>query len=75
VGGNDDGSPSGNNPDPACVIPETGSTFNRASTVNWTSVNGQEYLVLVQGFGGATGNFTLGLNCAIPVELTSFEIE
>ncbi len=59
VAGNDDGSPSGVSPDPNCVIPETGSTANRASTVTFCSQNGAEYLILVQGFNNAVGNFEM----------------
>ncbi len=62
VGGNDDGSPTGMSPDPACVIPETGSTANRASTVSWCAVSGVEYLILVHGFGAAEGDFELTIS-------------
>ena len=61
VGGNDDGSPSGLPQDPACVIPETGSADNRASTVRWCSAVGAEYYVLVQGYGGSVGAYALQL--------------
>jgi subtilisin-like proprotein convertase family protein len=71
VAGNDDGSPSGDNPDPACVVEETGSTFNRASTVTWCSEAGVEYLILVHGFLDSAGNFRLdvsddGVACTTP---------
>ncbi len=75
IGGNDDGSPDGTNPHPDCVISSTGSTLNRGSTVTWVSADGQEYLVLVQGFNGAVGPFDLGLTCEIPVELTEFGVD
>ena len=58
VGGNDD-SP---NVNAACVIPETGSTANRASTFSWCSANGVEYLILVHGFAATEGNFELSLS-------------
>ena len=61
VDGNDDGSPLGINPDPACVVDETGSAFNRASTVTWCTQLGADYLILVHGFDGPvpTGDFEL----------------
>ncbi len=62
VGGNDDGSPTGMSPDPACVIPETGSTANRASTVSWCAVSGVEYLILVYGFSDSEGDFELTIS-------------
>ncbi|MCA9242380.1 MAG: hypothetical protein KDA32_00385 [Phycisphaerales bacterium] len=58
VAGNDDGSPSGVT-DPNCVIPETGSTANRASFVRFCSQNGGQYYILVQGFNNAVGEFEL----------------
>lgn len=61
VGGNDDGSPTGTSPDPNCVIPETGSTANRASTVIFCSQPGVTYRILVQGFSGAVGDFKLSV--------------
>ncbi len=61
VAGNDDGSPSGISPDPNCVVPETGSTFNRASTVSFCTQFGAEYFICVQGFAGAVGDFELTL--------------
>ncbi len=48
VGGNDDN----------CF----GGTSGLRSTVSWCSEPGQQYLVLVHGFGGATGTFTLAIN-------------
>ena len=72
VAGNDDGSPSGDNPDADCVIAETGVlNFNRASTVSWCSAEGANYLILVQGFSGLTGDFDLivtddGVACGLP---------
>jgi cysteine-rich repeat protein len=61
IDGNDDGSPSGANPDPDCVIPETGSSFNRASTVTWCSQAEATYRILVHGFGTSNGDFQLNL--------------
>ena len=63
VGGDDDGSPSGDNPDPACVVEETGSTFNRASTVEFEAAPGVDYYFYVSGFGSAEGNFDLTVSC------------
>ncbi|MCA9242381.1 MAG: hypothetical protein KDA32_00390 [Phycisphaerales bacterium] len=58
VGGNDDGSPSGAT-DPNCVIPETGSTFNRASFMRFCTQAGAHYYVIVQGFAAQVGDFEL----------------
>lgn len=71
VAGNDDGSPTGMNPFPDCVIAETGSIVNRASTVRWCSEPNAVYLILVQGFFGAAGDFGLivsddGVACGPP---------
>lgn len=63
VGGNDD---QAGGTVPECVVPETGSAFNRASTVTFTSGFGVTYYVYVTGFGGATGQFELTLSCAAP---------
>ncbi len=73
ITGNDDGSPTGLSPDPNCVIPETGSTANRASTVTFCSQFGAEYLILVQGFNNAVGNFEMtirsdGQQCSGAIE-------
>ncbi|MCG8409593.1 MAG: hypothetical protein MI923_30675 [Phycisphaerales bacterium] len=58
VDGNDDQAGA---TDPACVVPETGSTANRASTITWCSQSGAEYLILVHGFDGPapTGDFEM----------------
>jgi len=66
VAGDDDGSPSGENPDPACVVEETGSTANRASTVPFESEEGVTYYFYVSGFGSAQGNFELSIICEEP---------
>ncbi len=68
ITGNDDGSPDGVNPNPDCVVPETGSTSNRASTVSICTTAGTTYYILVQGFGGQVGSFAMritdtGVNC------------
>lgn len=48
---------------PVCVTGNDDDCFGGAnvfsSTVSWCSAFGQEYLILVQGFGGQTGNFIL----------------
>jgi hypothetical protein len=61
VTGNDDGGT------PDCAIP-SGSLYK--SRVTFCSIAGQEYLVLVQGFGGSIGDFNLsvsddGVPCAV----------
>ncbi|MCA9244475.1 MAG: hypothetical protein KDA32_11000 [Phycisphaerales bacterium] len=58
VAGNDDS----DEPNPDCVIPETGSAANRGSTVNICTLNGVTYYVLVSGFGGATGDYALNIS-------------
>ena len=63
VGGNDDGSPSGANPDAACVVSETGSTFNRASTLTFAAMTGQTYYIYVTGFLTNAGSFELSVDC------------
>ncbi|MCA9243731.1 MAG: hypothetical protein KDA32_07260 [Phycisphaerales bacterium] len=73
IGGNDDGSPSGASPDPNCVIPETGSTSNRASTFTFCSQFGAVYHIAVFGFSSASGDFELhatdlGTPCAATVQ-------
>ena len=50
VGGNDDGA--------GCINFQSLFTFN--------SVAGTNYLILVHGFGSATGDFTLSLTCVAP---------
>ncbi len=45
------------------------------SSVTWTSVIGTDYYVMVHGFSTATGDFELTVNCELPVELTSFNVE
>ncbi|GJM31504.1 MAG: hypothetical protein DHS20C18_05050 [Saprospiraceae bacterium] len=65
VAGNDDGSPSGANPDAACVIPSTGSTLNRASTVTFTALAGQYYYIYVTGFDVNEGNYELSIDCGV----------
>ena len=67
IGGNDDGSPDGTNPDPACVVPETGSTFNRASTVSFTALAGVDYFIYVTGFSTNEGTFELSVDCMNPL--------
>ena len=62
VDGNDDGSPLGINPDPDCVIPATGSTFNRASTVTFSSTLGTTYFFMVHGFLDNEGDFELSIS-------------
>jgi len=63
VGGDDDGSLLGINPDPACVVDETGSTLNRASAVSFEAAPGVDYFFYVSGFGSAEGNFELSVSC------------
>jgi hypothetical protein len=46
------------NDDAACLF---GSRFSEAS---FLTTNGEQYYVLVHGFGGQTGDFALSLNCA-----------
>ncbi len=65
IGGNDDGSPSGANPDADCVVPETGSTFNRASTVTFTALAGQYYYIYVTGFSTAEGTYEVSIDCNV----------
>ncbi len=67
IGGNDDAV----NSPPECDL----GGLNRLSRVTWTSVAGVEYLIVVSGFGGASGVFELLLNCQVPVELQRFNIE
>lgn len=57
VAGNDDS----DEVNPACVVPETGSAANRASTVTICAQNGVTYYVLVSGFGAATGDYALDI--------------
>ena len=57
VGGNDD-SPAGL-VDRDCIVPEVSPDYIRASSVEFCSVLGAEYFILVQGFSGAEGNFGL----------------
>lgn len=64
VGGNDDGSPLGTNPDAACVVDETGSTLNRASTFTFNALAGNDYFILVTGFGTNVGTFELSVSCS-----------
>ncbi|TWT40299.1 hypothetical protein RAS1_40070 [Phycisphaerae bacterium RAS1] len=60
---------------PVCVTGNDDDCFSGAnvfsSTVSWCSAMGQEYLILVQGFGGATGPFIMNLSsdgfpCSFP---------
>ena len=69
IGGNDDasGSPS------ECELGSSG--LFKLSRFSWLSVAGVEYLVVVSGFGGASGVFELILTCDVPVELQRFTIE
>ena len=69
IGGNDDaaGSPA------ECELGSSGQF--KLSRISWTSVAGVEYLVVVSGFGGASGVFELILTCEVPVELQRFTIE
>jgi PKD repeat protein len=60
-GGNDDQSGA---IDPACVVPSTGSSSNRASTLTIPTVCGEQYFVYVYGFAGDVGNFDLTMSCA-----------
>ncbi|MEZ4684863.1 MAG: dockerin type I domain-containing protein [Bacteroidia bacterium] len=46
------------NDDEACLF------GSRLSALNFLTNNGEQYLVLVHGFGGQTGNFILNLDCA-----------
>lgn len=48
---------------------------NRLSRVIFDSVDGVEYLIVVSGFAGASGNFEVLLDCEVPVELQHFTIE
>ncbi len=67
VAGNDDaaGSP------PECSL----GGLNRLSRVSWTSVDGEEYLIVVSGFGGNAGAFEIQLDCEVPVELQRVTVE
>ena len=65
VGGNDD-QPFGTGTDPACVVSETGSSSNRASTVEFTSAAGTTYYIYVTGFSTNSGNFEMTLTCGTP---------
>ncbi len=65
IAGNDDGSPLGINPDAACVIPSTGSTFNRASTITFTALAGQYYYIYVTGFSTNEGNYEVSIDCNV----------
>lgn len=61
LGGNDDGLPISTNSDPNCVVPETGSTDNRASTVIFCTEAGAQYRMLVHGLLINRGDFELHL--------------
>lgn len=63
VAGNDDQS---GGTVPECVVPETGSTSNRASTVTFVSGYGVQYFVYVTGFLSNAGDYELTLSCAAP---------
>ncbi len=67
IGGNDDaaGSP------PECDL----GGFTRLSRFSWSSVDGVEYLILVSGFGGLSGDFELTLDCEVPVELQRLTVQ
>lgn len=62
VGGNDDQT---GGTDPACVVPETGSSFNRASTVSFTALSGVTYYIYVTGFSTSTGEYELSIDCGV----------
>jgi hypothetical protein len=49
---------------PTCVTGNDDACPSGRSTVTFIAANGTVYLVLIHGFGGATGTFDLTLSCA-----------
>ncbi len=51
---------------PTCVAGNDDACSGSRSSVGFTTTNGTVYLVLIHGFGGATGTFDLAMTCMAP---------
>ncbi|NUO00669.1 MAG: T9SS type A sorting domain-containing protein, partial [Saprospiraceae bacterium] len=51
---------------PSCVAGNDDACPGARSSITFTTTNGTVYLVLIHGFGGATGTFDLTLSCTAP---------